>query len=143
MGMTHGTIAGMLIADSIAGRENEWTALYDPSRKTLRAARTWISENLDVATELTSHVTPGEVSSIAEIPRGSGALIRRGVTKIAAYRDDDGTVCELSAVCPHLGCVVGWNQLEKTWDCPCHGSRFEARGRVVNGPARSDLPRVC
>jgi nitrite reductase/ring-hydroxylating ferredoxin subunit len=139
MGMTHGTIAGMLLCDLIAGRENEWAALYDPSRKSLRALPRWLSENLNVAGEITALVTPGEVSTIEEIPRGSGAVIRRGFAKVATYRDEDGVVHERSAICPHLGCVVVWNASEKSWDCPCHGSRFDALGRVVNGPAASDL----
>jgi len=142
MGMTHGTIAGMLISDLIAGRENEWATLYDPSRKTLRAAGEWVKENANVAAEIVSLVTPGEVGSIEEIPRGSGAVLRRGAAKIAVYRSDDGTVHERSAICPHLGCVVAWNGTEKSWDCPCHGSRFDPHGRVLNGPSVSDLPPV-
>jgi glycine/D-amino acid oxidase-like deaminating enzyme/nitrite reductase/ring-hydroxylating ferredoxin subunit len=139
MGMTHGTLGGIIVADLVLGRENPWTRLYDPRRKTLAAARDWVFENLDVAKEMTAHVTPGEVSSLDEIRPGEGALLRRGLTKIAAFRDETGAVHERSAICPHLGCVVAWNPAEKTWDCPCHGSRFEARGRVLNGPAGRDL----
>ena len=65
--------------------------------------------------------------------------MRRGMTKVAAYRDEGGRVHECSAVCPHLGCIVDWNPVEKTWDCPCHGSRFEARGKVINGPSNTGL----
>jgi glycine/D-amino acid oxidase-like deaminating enzyme/nitrite reductase/ring-hydroxylating ferredoxin subunit len=139
MGMTHGTIAAILIRDLIGGRDNQWAALYDPSRKTLRAATEWLSENLNVAREITSLATPGEVSTVEEIPRGAGAVIRRGIAKVAAYRDHAGALHERSAICPHLGCVVAWNAVEKSWDCPCHGSRFDALGRVVNGPSASDL----
>jgi glycine/D-amino acid oxidase-like deaminating enzyme/nitrite reductase/ring-hydroxylating ferredoxin subunit len=139
-GMTHGTIAGMLISDLILEKENEWTTLYDPSRKTLRALGKFAKENINVAEQYADLATPGEVDSSAEIARGSGAIIRRGLKKIAAYRDESGTVHELSAVCRHLGCIVDWNSLEKTWDCPCHGSRYDARGRVIMGPANSDLP---
>ena len=67
-------------------------------------------------------------------------MVRRGLAKLAVYRDADGRAHALSAVCPHLGCLVQWNDAEKTWDCPCHGSRFDKRGKVVNGPANSDLP---
>jgi glycine/D-amino acid oxidase-like deaminating enzyme/nitrite reductase/ring-hydroxylating ferredoxin subunit len=139
MGMTHGTIAGLLLADLIAGRENAWATVYDPSRKTLGAARDWLSENVNVAAQYADLVTPGEVSSVDEIPRGSGAVIRRGLQKVAAYRADDGSLHERSAVCTHLGCIVRWNRVEKTWDCPCHGSRFDPRGRMRNGPAARDL----
>jgi glycine/D-amino acid oxidase-like deaminating enzyme/nitrite reductase/ring-hydroxylating ferredoxin subunit len=141
-GMTHGTIAGILITDLIVERENEWADLYEPSRKTLRALPEFARENLNVAMEYTGLVTPGEVDSIAEIEPGRGAVIRRGLTKVAVYKDDAGEVHERSAICRHLGCVVDWNTLESTWDCPCHGSRYDAYGKVIQGPANSDLPEV-
>jgi len=141
-GMTHGTIAGMLITDLITGRESTWETLYDPSRVSLKAAREFARQNLNVAAQYRDYVTPGGVSSSAEIPRGAGAILRRGAHKIAAYRDDDGTVHERSAVCTHLYCIVDWNSMEKTWDCPCHGSRFDPMGNVVNGPAVAPLPEI-
>jgi glycine/D-amino acid oxidase-like deaminating enzyme/nitrite reductase/ring-hydroxylating ferredoxin subunit len=141
-GMTHGTIAGMLITDLIMERENEWTELYEPSRKTLRSLPEFARENLNVAMEYTELVTPGEVDSVDEIKAGRGDVIRRGLTKVAVYKDDAGTVHELSAICRHLGCVVGWNTLESTWDCPCHGSRYDAYGQVIQGPANTNLPEV-
>lgn len=141
-GMTHGTIAGILISDLIMGRENDWETLYEPSRKTLRALPKFASENLNVAAQFADLITPGEVDSVSEIQPGHGAVIRRGLMKIAAYRDDAGKVHERSAICRHLGCVVDWNSLEKTWDCPCHGSRYDALGKVIQGPANSDLPEV-
>jgi glycine/D-amino acid oxidase-like deaminating enzyme/nitrite reductase/ring-hydroxylating ferredoxin subunit len=141
-GMTHGTIAGILISDLIAGRENEWEKLYEPSRKTLRAFPKFAKENLNVAAQFVDLVTPGDVDSVNEIKPGSGAIIRRGAFKVAAYRDEAGQVHERSAICRHLGCVVDWNSLEKTWDCPCHGSRYDALGQVIQGPANADLPEV-
>ena len=141
-GMTHGTIAGILITDLIAGRENEWEKLYEPSRKTLRAFPTFAEENINVALQFADLVTPGDVDSVDEIRPGAGAVIRRGALKVAAYRDESGRVHERSAICRHLGCVVDWNTLEKTWDCPCHGSRYDALGKVIQGPANSDLPEV-
>lgn len=139
-GMTHGTIAGMLITDLILGKANPWSDLYDPSRVTLRAAIEFVKENLNVAGQYADLVSPGEVESTDEIRPGTGAIVRRGLKKIAAYKDDDGAVRELSAVCTHLGCVVDWNSLEKTWDCPCHGSRFDCQGQVIMGPANTNLP---
>jgi Rieske Fe-S protein len=68
--------------------------------------------------------------------------MRRGPLKVAVYRDDSGRIHQRSAICRHLGCVVDWNSLEKTWDCPCHGSRYDALGQVIQGPANSDLPEV-
>jgi Rieske Fe-S protein len=139
MGMTHGTIAGMLLTDLILGRENPWATVYDPSRRTLRAAASFASENLNMVAQYTGWVTPGEVKSVEEIPPGSGAVMRRGLRKVAVYRDPGGALHECSAVCPHLGAIVSWNSQEKTWDCPAHGSRFDATGRVLNGPAVSNL----
>jgi len=141
-GMTHGTIAGILLTDLISGRENAWAELYEPSRKTLSAIKDFAEENLNVAAQYTDLVTPGEVSDASEIKAGDGAIIRRGLTKIACYRDDAGALHERSAICAHLGCVVRWNSTEKTWDCPCHGSRYQTDGHVVNGPAISGLAEV-
>lgn len=142
MGMTHGTIAGILLTDLIMGRENEWAALYDPSRISLRAAVEFTKENLNVAAQFTDYVTPGDVDSVEGIARGEGAIIRRGLEKVAVYVDESGAAHERSAVCRHLGCIVAWNSNDKSWDCPCHGSRYDAYGRVFNGPANSDLPPV-
>ncbi len=138
-GMTHGTIAGMLLTDLIMGRENKWAELYDPSRKTLGAIKDFAEENLNVAVQYKDLVTPGEITDVSEIKPGHGAIIRRGLTKVACSRDESGALHERSAICTHLGCVVQWNSLEKTWDCPCHGSRFQTDGHVVNGPAISGL----
>ena len=139
MGLTHGTIAGMLLSDLILGRANPWAKLYDPSRVTLRAASEFAKENSNVALQYTDWLTGGDVSSADEIPAGSGAIMRRGLEKIAVYRDEKGRTHECNAKCPHLGCVVHWNPAETTWDCPCHGSRFDAYGKVINGPANRDL----
>jgi glycine/D-amino acid oxidase-like deaminating enzyme/nitrite reductase/ring-hydroxylating ferredoxin subunit len=140
-GMTHGTIAGMLITDLICGRENPWEKLYDPRRKTLQptVVADYVAENANVVAQLTDYVTPGDESGADKIRAGEGAILREGARKIAAYRDEEGTLHKFSAVCPHLKCVVRWDGCEKTWDCPCHGSRFDALGRVLNGPAISDL----
>ena len=139
-GMTHGTIAGILITDLIRQRPNPWTALYDPSRKPLKAIGDFLSENLNVAKEYLDYLKPSAANSPADVPRGQGAILRRGIHRVAVYHDLDGRSVELSAICRHLGCIVQWNTLEKSWDCPCHGSRFDAHGRILNGPANSDLP---
>ncbi|MFN2383193.1 MAG: FAD-dependent oxidoreductase [Gemmatimonadota bacterium] len=139
MGMTHGTIAGLLLTDLIRGRDNPWATLYDPGRISLRAAGAFARENLNVAAQYAEYVGPGDAGSVDELKRGSGAVLRRGLDPVAVYRDEEGTLHQRSAVCPHLGCIVAWNGAERTWDCPCHGSRFDAVGRVVNGPALSDL----
>jgi Rieske Fe-S protein len=139
MGMTHGTIAGILLTDLILGQENPWTTLYDPSRKTLRAVDRFVKENLNVAMQYGDWLTGGDVDSAAEIKPGEGAVVRQGLTKKAVYRDEQGVCHERSAICPHLGGIVHWNDAEKTWDCPCHGSRFDRLGGVLDGPANCDL----
>jgi glycine/D-amino acid oxidase-like deaminating enzyme/nitrite reductase/ring-hydroxylating ferredoxin subunit len=143
-GMTHGTVAGMLLTDLVMGRENPWEKLYDPKR--IRVERStlidFLKENINVAAQYLDYVKPGEVKSLEDIPRGEGRVIGRGKHKIAAYRDDDGKIHERSAVCTHLGCIVDWNPGEKSWDCPCHGSRFDPTGTVLNGPAISELKPV-
>jgi Rieske Fe-S protein len=134
-GMTHGTIAGLLLTDLVFGRPNPWAELYDPKRVSLKSAPDLLKENFNVAVQYADWVKPGEASSADDIPPGEGAVLRRGVHRVAAYRDDDGNIHERSAVCTHLACIVRWNSTEKSWDCPCHGSRFDAFGNVVNGPA--------
>jgi glycine/D-amino acid oxidase-like deaminating enzyme/nitrite reductase/ring-hydroxylating ferredoxin subunit len=142
MGMTHGTIGAIVITDLIHGVEVPWARLYDPGRITLKAAREFTKENSNVAWQYTDWVKPGEVRSVDEISAGSGAVLRRGVHMIAVHRDEGGTLHEMSAKCTHLGCVVHWNGADQTWDCKCHGSRFDAHGHVMNGPANVDLRPV-
>jgi glycine/D-amino acid oxidase-like deaminating enzyme/nitrite reductase/ring-hydroxylating ferredoxin subunit len=139
MGMTHGTIGGMLVCDLIEGRPNRWEPLYDPSRIRAGAVGDFLKENLNVAAQYASWITPGDVSSVDEIPPNSGGVIREGATKVAVYRDEAGELHRFSAACTHLGCVLGWNKAASTWDCPCHGSRYDALGRVINGPASRDM----
>jgi nitrite reductase/ring-hydroxylating ferredoxin subunit len=144
-GMTHGTIAGMLLTDLINGRVNVWESLYDPKRVSLRARpmEEFARENADVALQYVKNfVSGGDASSEADIPVGEGRVIRRGLHKVAAYRDENGTVHSCSALCTHLTCVVQWSTGEKSWDCPCHGSRFDPYGEVLNGLAMTDLDRM-
>lgn len=138
-GMTHGTIGGMIVADLILGRENPWTDLYDPSRSGLAAPLEMARENLAVAAQLPDRLLRHEVESPAEIAPGAGAVIRRSGGPVAVYRDEDGATHARSATCTHLGCVVRWNPLERSWDCPCHGSRFSPDGEVLTAPAIDPL----
>ncbi|HEX5727360.1 MAG TPA: FAD-dependent oxidoreductase [Longimicrobiaceae bacterium] len=142
-GMTHGTIAGLLISDLVLGRANPWETLYDPKRKTLSvdSVKMFLEENLDVALQYKDLLpTGGEVKDAGEIAPGTGAILQKGLTKVAAYRDQGGTLHQRVANCTHLGCIVQWNSEEKSWDCPCHGSRFSAEGdQVLNGPALGPL----
>lgn len=138
-GMTHGTIAGMLLSDLIQGWENPWTTLYNPSRVRLKAAKDFTTENVNMAAQYLDWLTTGDVDKDKMVARGCGAIVRHGLTKAAVFRDEDGTFHECSAVCPHLGAIVTWNPGEKTWDCPAHGSRFDRFGQVLNGPANENL----
>lgn len=138
-GMTHGVIAGILIRDLVLGRENAWKDLYDPRRKTLKAAGEFLHENLNVAAQFRDYMTVAPPARPEELGRGCGVVARDGAGRIALYRDDNGVLYRMSAVCPHLRCIVHWNPAERTWDCPCHGSRFDARGNVISGPANEGL----
>lgn len=139
MGMTHGTLGGRLVANLIRGKDDPLAAVYDPSRLMPKALLTFLQENLNVAAQYTSWLTGGDVKSADEIPPGHGAVIRRGLSKLAVYRDEAGKVCAFSAKCPHLQAVVRWNAGEQTWDCPAHGSRFKCTGEVTHGPAVQGL----
>ena len=140
MGLTHGTIAGMLITDLIQKRANPWEKLYDPGRKILNVE--FLRENANTLAQYKDLLTPGEVASPNEIHKDHGAVIRDGLKKLAVYRDKSGKLHKHSAVCTHLQCIVQWNPTEKTWDCPCHGSRFDPLGKVLMGPAIEDLPKA-
>lgn len=141
-GITHGVVAGLLIPDLILGRENDLTAVYDPNRKPLKAATTYVSENITAVKNFAEYLAPGELTSIDELKPGQGAIVRRGLSKIAAYRTEKGEVIEKLAVCTHLGCHLHWNSFEVCWDCPCHGSHFSPDGSVLNAPAIGPLSDV-
>ena len=141
-GMTNSTVGAMIISDLIVGIKNKWEKVYSPSRISITAADTFIKEGINVAAQFTDYITPGEVNSENEIKNGEGAVMRSGLSKIAVYKDNNGQVHKCTAVCPHLGCLVDWNNVEKSWDCPCHGSRFNALGKVITGPTSMDLTKV-
>lgn len=138
-GLTHGTLGAILVTDLIAGRENPWAKLYDPARKILSAGMEFAKHNANVALQYSDWLTAGDVEGAEQIARGEGAILRHGAGKLAVFRDEEGELHACAATCPHLGGVVAWNGTEKTWDCPLHGSRFDAHGRVVNGPANVNL----
>lgn len=139
MGMTHGTIGGMLVSDLILEKQNPWTEVFDPTRLATQSIKEAVPEIVASTVPYVDHMTGGDVDSVDAIKPGEGAVIRQGTSKIAAYRDDEGQLHVRSAICTHMGCVVRFNSLEKTWDCPCHGSRFSTDGCVINAPAISPL----
>lgn len=140
-GTTHATIGAMIIRDQIAGRKNPWESLYDPSRKKVRSINTFIKENTNVAFQYTEWLANHpSLDKLSQLDKGEGIVITQGLRKIAVYRNEVGHFEYLSAACTHLGGVVHWNSVEKSWDCPCHGSRFDCHGSVIEGPAMQDLP---
>jgi Rieske Fe-S protein len=143
MDLTHGTLAGLIPQDQLLGRGHPWTSLYDPPRTCLATLATLVEENLNVARQYLDWFTGSDVISREQIPRGEGAVLRRGLSKVAVYHDEQGNWYECSAVCPHLSCIVRWNGAEKTWDCPGHGSRFGPTGKILHGPAVGDLQRLA
>lgn len=142
MGITHGTYSAIILDDMINGRENSWAEIYNPKRIKLKAVPEFIKEGFNTAVQYIDIITPPEVSDIDEIAAGCGAIMNTGLQKTAVYKDMNGEIHEFSALCPHLKCVVEWNDVEKTWDCPCHGSRFDAKGNVINGPALANLKKA-
>lgn len=138
-GMTHCTAGAMTVTDLILGRPNDWTALYDPARKATHALGEFVKEQANTLAQYKELLTAGEVEDVSQIPSGQGAILRSGAKKLAIYRDELSQLHVCSAQCTHLGCVVGWNQAEKSWDCPCHASRFDVDGQVLHGPASRPL----
>ncbi|MDN4037781.1 FAD-dependent oxidoreductase [Massilia sp. YIM B02443] len=141
-GMTHCTIGAMLVTDLIMERPNPWSALYDPARKPVHGFREFAGEQANVMARYGEWLTGGAVDSVHAIAPGEGAVLRDGLRRIAVYRDPQGALHALSAKCTHLGCAVHWNGAERSWDCPCHASRFDTEGNVLHGPAPTALARV-
>jgi glycine/D-amino acid oxidase-like deaminating enzyme/nitrite reductase/ring-hydroxylating ferredoxin subunit len=143
-GMTNSHVAASILSDLIMGRENPWGELFAPSRfKPVTSAKDFVSENLNVAKEFVSaRLSTPEVDSTNELPAGGGEVVELNGKKVAVYKTDAGALHCVSAVCTHMGCIVSWNSAEKSWDCPCHGSRFDYDGKVIQGPANRDLEAV-
>jgi glycine/D-amino acid oxidase-like deaminating enzyme/nitrite reductase/ring-hydroxylating ferredoxin subunit len=142
-GMSNGTVAALLLADAVLGRENPWAPLYDAKRvKPRAAAKRFLAGNASAGWHLVRGRVGGTARGTPEgLEPGEGAILRLGARRRACYRDDGGVLHVLSPVCAHLGCIVAWNPAERTWDCPCHGSRYTGEGKVIQGPAVRDLER--
>jgi glycine/D-amino acid oxidase-like deaminating enzyme/nitrite reductase/ring-hydroxylating ferredoxin subunit len=143
-GMTFGTIGGLMVCDEIEDRENPWRELFSVDRKKIRGG-TWdyIKENLDYPYYMiVDRVRTPKTQPLPDVSSDAGVITRIGTETAACARDDEGRLHAVSPVCTHLGCLVHWNNAERTWDCPCHGSRFHPDGRVLSGPAESPLAPV-
>jgi glycine/D-amino acid oxidase-like deaminating enzyme/nitrite reductase/ring-hydroxylating ferredoxin subunit len=138
-GLTHGAIAGLLLPQLIQQRKHPWSRVYAPNRTRLHSLGTLATEAAKSNAPYADWVRGGDVTAIDEIKPGHGATIRKGLHVLAVYKDDRGQCHVRNAKCPHFGGVVHWNEVEKSWDCPVHGSRFDCKGRVLNGPAIGDL----
>jgi glycine/D-amino acid oxidase-like deaminating enzyme/nitrite reductase/ring-hydroxylating ferredoxin subunit len=139
-GISNGTVAGMIIADLATGKENPWLAIFDASRvKPVAGAKEFTKENLEVAAHLVGGYLSRKPKSYDELAPGDAAIMKIDGDNVAAFKDEQGVVHAVSAVCTHMGCLVGWNATDRTWDCPCHGSRFELSGEVIHGPATRPL----
>jgi nitrite reductase/ring-hydroxylating ferredoxin subunit len=142
-GLVYGTLASMIVSDQILGKKNPWGEIYDLNRFTpAKSFKEFFKENIDNAVQYLKDI-PGnvDVHSLKEISPDSGKILESGGEKIAVYKDESGNNHILSAVCTHMKCVVNWNPAEKSWDCPCHGSRFNIDGQVLEGPAIINLPK--
>ena len=142
-GMTFGTLAGLMVTDAVAGRENPWSKLFDLHRSRAKGLWNYLKENKDYPYYLIRDRFAGSGGqSLRVLQRGEGRVLDLAGRRVAAFRADDGAVTLLSPTCTHLGCAVAWNAVERSWDCPCHGSRFSTDGRVLAGPAQTPLERV-
>jgi len=141
-GMTFGSAAAMMARDWVLGRKNPWEDLFDPGRRSLSSFKEYVKENSGYPLRMIRDRLQVRAGDPEDLARGEARVMEYGCHRIAAFRDDEGELHVCSAVCPHLGCIVAWNQAESTWDCPCHGSRFTAGGAVIAGPAETDLEKV-
>jgi len=141
-GMTNATIAAPVLADQIAGRDNAYADVFDPNRATVRSAPAVAKAQLWVARHMVGdRLTPADTRSAADVPAGEARVVRSGLGKIGVYRDEAGVAHGVSLRCTHLGCLLHFNDAERSWDCPCHGSRYDIDGAVLAGPAVDPLER--
>jgi glycine/D-amino acid oxidase-like deaminating enzyme/nitrite reductase/ring-hydroxylating ferredoxin subunit len=142
-GMTNGTAAAMILSDLILGRENPWATLFDAKRlKPSASAPRFVKENASVAKHFVGdRLKRGEQAELDELAPGEGRMLKLRGRKTAVYRDAEGALYALSPRCTHMGCHVSWNPAERSWDCPCHGSRFSGEGVAIEGPATRDLEK--
>jgi glycine/D-amino acid oxidase-like deaminating enzyme/nitrite reductase/ring-hydroxylating ferredoxin subunit len=141
-GITHGVVGALINSALILGADAKWAGVYDPARMTPSATGNFRRENMTAVKNFAEYLAPGELPSLQDLKPGQGAIVREGLGKIAAYRDDSGRLFERSAACTHLGCHLHWNSFETCWDCPCHGSQFAIDGAPLNAPAVSPLSEV-
>jgi glycine/D-amino acid oxidase-like deaminating enzyme/nitrite reductase/ring-hydroxylating ferredoxin subunit len=141
-GMTHGVAGSLINSALICGENPRWQEVYEPTRKTPLGIVNYVRENLTAVKNFAEYLAPGELNSLDELKPGRGAIVRKGLSKVAAYRDLEGALHARSAACTHIGCHLHWNSFEVCWDCPCHGSQFAVDGTPLNAPAVSPLAEI-
>jgi glycine/D-amino acid oxidase-like deaminating enzyme/nitrite reductase/ring-hydroxylating ferredoxin subunit len=142
-GLIYGSLAARIIADDILKEDNQWKDLYSAKRFTpAKSAGDFIQENINVAKQyIKDYLSKADTGTLEDIGPGEGKLVSLKGEKLAVSRDESGEATAITRVCTHLGCIVHWNRMENTWDCPCHGSRFRRDGEVIEGPAISGLEK--
>jgi Rieske Fe-S protein len=142
-GITNGAAAAIMLSDAILGRDNPWAATFDANRFTpLASAPALLKEQISVGAHFFGdRLAPPDVRSLEQLAPGEGGIVKVDGDRVAAFRDDDGVVHAVSSICTHLYCQVAFNAAERSWDCPCHGSRFATDGTVIQGPAVNPLER--
>lgn len=140
-GMTTGVAAGVMLTETIMGRTSPWSEVFDSTRMDIRrSAKDFVLENANVAKRLIGdRLRTLSVPDISELSPDEGGIVEADGEKVAAYQDEAGQLHTISPTCTHLGCQVTWNTAERSWDCPCHGSRFDIDGKVLQGPAIKPL----
>jgi len=142
--MVFGPLSGLICSDLILNQNNEFSELFKATRFTpIASAKEFIKTQMDVAKHfIIDRLTTPDATIIETLPKGEGCVVHLGTQKIAASRDSNGNLKTHSALCPHMYCILKWNTSEKTFDCPCHGSRFDTEGRPIDGPALQDLEDI-
>lgn len=141
-GMTTSMVSANILSDMILNRPNPWTSFFDPSRPVSKSVTEIISQNIEVVKNyVKGHFLPQKEDNISSLQNGQGKVFTIKGQKAAVYKDSKGNVHAVSAVCTHMGCIVGWNKGDQSWDCPCHGSRFAKDGSVIKGPAIRNLEK--
>ncbi len=142
-GITSGAVAGMILRDAILGRTSPWSEAFDSTRaEVTRSAKQFVTENTNVAKRFVGdRLHTIKTPDASDLSPDEGGIVKANGKKVAAYRDEAGKLHTLSPTCTHLGCQVTWNTAERSWDCPCHGSRFTVDGEVLQGPGIKPLPK--
>lgn len=141
--MTTSAVSAMIITDLISGKVNPWAPVFDPTRKDyVRHTKTFIGENAKLVRHLLARRLKKHSFDLPTgFESGEGKIIKVRGKKVGVYKDNKGEIHAVSPICTHMGCTVNWNRTEKTWDCPCHGSRYNFDGKVLHGPALKDLKK--